>query len=282
MNENIFINMERALQMGFIGSILAPNTAHRHNNQNFISMSKQKKNEDSVIRRLLARLGFKTIDEVQFKDQIITAADGTEVTVEREEGDPQVGDTAYPDGTYVLDDGTAITVDGNVIATITPAASAEPQEPEPAPDPEPAPEPSADPGTALPTTEELQQEIQQLQITLAGKEAELKELEKTTDELKQQVTDSKAEAENAVRAMEEVRSLVKTEEESTILAKVQSMGGIKWLDTVSGMRSTYNVNNRRFVDHAPAGQQVTESKTQKAKRELEEANEAKRKKRQAS
>ena len=41
--------------------------------------------------------------------------------MEREDGDPQVGDKAYPNGTYTLDDGTIIVVEDELISSITPA-----------------------------------------------------------------------------------------------------------------------------------------------------------------
>lgn len=303
MDQDIFINMDRALELGFIGSILAPNTARKKQQSKTIIMNNpnNKKSESNVIRRLLARLGFKSIDEVQFKDQVVTAADGSELTVEREEGDPQVGDIASPDGSFVLEDGTTIVVSGCVIASITPVeptsvttgpepepTSTDPEptpvavvdpEPEPTPapaDPEPAADPEPEPNPNLPTVEQLEQEIQRLKVELAGKQAELKELEKTNAK-------SKAEADERISAMQaeidQLKMQSKTEEEEGILGVVAKMGGKQWLDTVSEMKSTFNVNNRRFVDHSPVKQDGKESKTQKAKREQEEEFARKRNKR---
>lgn len=65
--------------------------------------------------------GIAKIEDVKVLDQKITAADGTEFTVEREDGDPQVGDKAYPNGTYVLEDGTTIVIADEIIESITPA-----------------------------------------------------------------------------------------------------------------------------------------------------------------
>jgi ATP-dependent Clp protease protease subunit len=51
----------------------------------------------------------------------LTTEDGTVLTVEREEGDPEVGDNASPDGTWLMPDGKTITVEGGVITEITKA-----------------------------------------------------------------------------------------------------------------------------------------------------------------
>lgn len=49
----------------------------------------------------------------------LTTADGNTLTVEREDGDPQVGDVASPDGSHVMPDGSTIVVTEGVIAEIT-------------------------------------------------------------------------------------------------------------------------------------------------------------------
>ena len=52
----------------------------------------------------------------------LTDVNGNVLTVERETGDPQVGDVASPDGEYTMADGVVITVAGGVISDIvTPA-----------------------------------------------------------------------------------------------------------------------------------------------------------------
>lgn len=48
----------------------------------------------------------------------LSTADGSTLTVEREEGDPQVGDTASPDGEHLMPDGSTIVVEGGVISEI--------------------------------------------------------------------------------------------------------------------------------------------------------------------
>ena len=48
----------------------------------------------------------------------LTDVNGNVLSVTREEGEPQVGDAASPDGIYTLEDGRTITVAGGVITEI--------------------------------------------------------------------------------------------------------------------------------------------------------------------
>jgi ATP-dependent Clp protease protease subunit len=62
---------------------------------------------------------------------VLTAQDGTEITIDKPEGeDPAVGDAASPDGEFLMPDGTTIVVADGVITEIR---DAEPEE-EPEPD----------------------------------------------------------------------------------------------------------------------------------------------------
>ena len=124
MDKDTFITASKAKELGFISTTLAPNTAFRTSNTNK-SDSMSKPTEKVTVRktlldRMLAKCGFSKLEDAKFCDQKITTADGTEFTVEREDGDPQVGDTAYPDGTYTMDDGTVIVVEDNLITSILP------------------------------------------------------------------------------------------------------------------------------------------------------------------
>lgn len=123
MNEDKFVDMEKAKELGFISDTVEPNTASKNKNNKKMKVQI----ENRTLAKLLSMTGFAKIEDVEASilDQKITAADGTEFTVEREDGDPQVGDKAYPDGTYTLDDGTVIVVTNEVIESITPAGADE-------------------------------------------------------------------------------------------------------------------------------------------------------------
>lgn len=58
------------------------------------------------------------IEDVQVVSMELTNAEGNTLTVERDEGEPQVGDTASPDGEHVMPDGKTIIVTDGVITEI--------------------------------------------------------------------------------------------------------------------------------------------------------------------
>lgn len=246
MDEDKFVDMTKAAELGFISGTLVPNTAKKNHSSKNKKMAKEKITiENRVVKQLLKMAGIAKVEDVKILDQKITAADGTEFTVEREDGDPQVGDKAYPNGTYVLDDGTTIVVEDEVITSITPQSD---------PDTDPAPD----------------------QQSLADQVAEL--TAKVT-ELTEQVSSLKSENESLKSDNEDLTAQAKTDEEKDILDIVKKAGGKQWLDSLKNIKSTFNANNRSFVEHdnKPAVQQ--ETTTQRLLREKREELEAKRAKR---
>lgn len=266
MDKDTFIDADRAQELGFISTILVPTTAHRARKRN--NKSKSKNNmakpktktrrgtakQPSALARFLSRTGL-----ARMKDQVVTAANGDEFTVEREDGDPQIGDVAYPDGNYILDDGTEVVIEGERITDIIDNES------ESNPDPLDS---ADDPDEIRALIAELQAKLREIDPDAEPEEnaPQVEELQQTVEELQQTVEEQEAELKAA----------------RPIVAKVNKVGGMDWLNTALGMRSTFTPTNRRFVTHgAPAGgqQAPTESKTQKAIRERREAAAAKREKR---
>ena len=137
MDEDKYIDTERALELGIIGEIAAPLSAKK---KDFSESKKHSMNEKtsemdenkvevkaSVLDRILAKLGLKSLDD--FKDEPmqgmdLSTADGSTLTVDREEGSPEVGDTARPDGEHLMPDGTTIVVENGVIAEVRPKEEA--------------------------------------------------------------------------------------------------------------------------------------------------------------
>lgn len=126
MNEDKYIGTERAFELGLIGEIIAPASAKKggamFNQTNNKKMTKQKDESKvevkaSLLDRALAKLGLKSIDDLA-KGMDLSTNDGQTLTVEREEGEPQVGDTASPDGEFIMPDGKTIVVSGGVITDI--------------------------------------------------------------------------------------------------------------------------------------------------------------------
>lgn len=137
MDKDIFINTSEALRLGLISSTIVPlsASASKRNIENFINSKQQnpmeKKTEvkASLLDQILAKLGVKTLEEAEQavaepqakaepKAMELNTADGQTLTVEREEGDPQVGDKASPDGTFEMPDGKTIVVEDGVITDI--------------------------------------------------------------------------------------------------------------------------------------------------------------------
>ncbi len=144
MDKDIFINTSEALRLGLISSTVPAlsASASKRNIENFINSKQQnpkameKKTEvkASLLDQILAKLGVKTLEEAEQavaepqakaepKAMELNTADGQTLTVEREEGDPQVGDKASPDGTFEMPDGKTIVVEDGVITDIQTAGN---------------------------------------------------------------------------------------------------------------------------------------------------------------
>ena len=120
MNEDKFISSARALELGLIGEIIAPISAKKgamSNQKNKIQMAKEEKKVEvkaSLLDKVKAKLGLKNIEDLAL-GMDLTTSDGQTLSVEREEGVPQVGDSASPDGEFLMPDGkTIVVVDGKI------------------------------------------------------------------------------------------------------------------------------------------------------------------------
>ena len=141
---------EIAKQLGFISEVLAPISAHGEdllNPNNKKEMKKEKQTVAQAFKALGVALGVIKGDETQGME--LTTAGGDTLTVEREEGEPAVGDAASPDGAHVMPDGRNIVVFDGVISEIRDAEEAE---------------------------DETDEDVEALQTRIAELEAEVKEL----------------------------------------------------------------------------------------------------------
>lgn len=178
MNEDKYIGVNEAIRLGLIGEVIAPVSAKKQgavfNNKSKNKMAKEEKKVEvkaSLIDRALAKLGIKNLDELA-KGMDLSTSDGQMLTVEREEGEPQVGDKASPDGEFLMPDGKTIVVADGVITDIKTDAQGSEGE-------------GGDENTDR--IEELEKEIEDLkkqieELSQAKKDAEAKA--KTTDELR--------------------------------------------------------------------------------------------------
>lgn len=144
---------EIAKQLGFISEVLAPISAKGEdllnptNNKSEMKKEKQKQTVAEAFRALGKALGVVKDDET--KGMELTTAGGDTLTVEREEGEPAVGDTASPDGEHVMPDGRTIVVTDGVITEIRDAEN---------------------------TEDDTDEDVEALQTRIAELEAEVKEL----------------------------------------------------------------------------------------------------------
>lgn len=233
-----YVGTQEAIEMGFISKTLSPLTASKTRtftnikSKQFTAMKKKfVKVESSKLNRLLAKAGLRRMSDLRMKAMVVTAADGSELTVDREEGDPQVGDTASPDGEYVLDDGTVIMVEEGIITDIIPAGD----------------------GETTAEGDELD-------------ENELVEEVETLTEQNEQLEERVTELEEELEAKRGARVL--SSDERVILAKVAKAGGRAWLDKILASKSTFNASNRRFVETGSSARRTTgETATQRKIRE---------------
>ena len=220
MDEDKFITAAEAMELGIIGEIIPPISAKVRTTTNPINMNEVNV-KASLLDRMLAKLGFKTLDEaasLEIKALELSTADGQTLTIEREEGQPQVGDAASPDGEWLMPDGTTIVVENGVITDIKPK--------------EDAPEGNADDDKKgeEPTAEEddKDEEMERLRERIA-------ELEKENEELRQQLESANANA--------------RTTDDLRILNAVKMAGGEEALKKFS---STYTPDTRM-----PQGKKVS-------------------------
>jgi ATP-dependent Clp protease protease subunit len=226
MDEDRYIDTERALELGIIGEIAAPMSAKK---KDFSESKKHSMNEKtsemdenkvevkaSVLDRILAKLGLKSLDDFKEGEPMqgmdLSTADGSTLTVDREEGSPEVGDTARPDGEHLMPDGTTIVVENGVIAEVRPKEEA----------PEGVDASDEQKGEDVETElDDRDEEEQRLRERIA-------ELEKENEELRQRLN----EAENNAYKKDDLR----------ILNAVKMAGGEKALAQIA---STYKPEGRQ-------------------------------------
>lgn len=217
MDEDKYIDVNRALELGLIGDIIAPASAKKKgdmfNDKNKIKMTKEKEKIEvkaSLLDRALAKLGLKNLDELAMGMDLSTS-DGKTLTVEREEGEPQVGDKASPDGTFTMPDGKTIIVKDGEITDIQTSQKAE------------------------------------------GDGDEGSDLEKRIAELEDEIKRLKEQLDDTGKALKEAEAKAKTQDELRILNAVKIAGGEKVLAKISSnykpeQRSVSGLNAKKKAE----------------------------------
>lgn len=206
MDEDKYIGVDRAMELGLIGEIIAPASAKKQglvfNNKKENKMAEKNEKVEvkaSLLDRALAKLGLKNIEELA-KGLDLSTSDGQTLTVEREEGEPQIGDKASPDGTFEMPDGKTIIVKDGVITDIQTSSN------------------GGDEG------------------------GEGSELEKRVAELENEVKELQEKLESSENARKQAESMAKTKEDLRILNAVKIAGGEKVLANIS---SSYKPEPRK-------------------------------------
>ena len=192
MDEDKPMNVAKAIELGFIAEEILPISAQNKNH----NISDKKMSIKEKIFMALAKVFGMTLE----------TADGKTLELEKESGEPVVGDkVTSEDGEYLMPDGTTIVVEESTITEIRPAE-------EVVDDPA---ERGEEGESNDPETDEL----------LSEKDAEI-------DRLKAEIADKDAEIDRLRKELDDAKSNAKSDTDNEILGMVENAGGIKWLKSV--------------------------------------------------
>lgn len=126
MEEDEWISAEKAKSLGFIDEIELPKSARKGmkkiDNKSFKFNGMKLGGLIKALKKLSVAIDAKKVEMVAME---LTTADGGTLTIDREEGEPQVGDGASPDGEHLMPDGRVIVVTEGVITEIREAEGEE-------------------------------------------------------------------------------------------------------------------------------------------------------------
>lgn len=129
MSEDRYITAEEALQYGVITEIIQPMTAIKQPNKKAMNLTRAQR---VALRAVGLGDCIEKIEAMQDNAAVamtLNTEDGSTIEIEREEGEPQVGDAAKPDGEHKMADGTTIVIANEVITEIKPAEVEDEDEP---------------------------------------------------------------------------------------------------------------------------------------------------------
>ena len=191
MAEDKFINVERAMELGMVGEIIAPISAKRVNHMSI---------KDKIINAINNVFGSDHETGHHMMAMELATAGGDTLRIEREEGTPAVGDVAEPDGEWLMPDNTTIVVENGVITEIR-----QPEE-----------------------QVEVVEEGGEQEGDEAGDEADREHddnLEQENGRLKEHIAELEAQVAELTELLEQARSNAKTNEDLRILNMVTMAGG---------------------------------------------------------
>lgn len=210
MAEDKFISVERAMELGMVGEIIAPISAS-------INKVKHMSIRERIINAINSVFG-SSEDEPKMMAMELATASGDTLTIDREEGAPAVGDKAEPDGEWLMPDNTTIVVEEGVITEIR-----QPEE-----QVEAAEEGDGQEGDE--PAEETDGES---------------ELEKENAALKERIAELEAQIAELTERLEQAEAKAKTQDDLRILNLVAMAGGAEKVFT--HIQSTYKPETREPV-----------------------------------
>jgi ATP-dependent Clp protease protease subunit len=190
MDEDKPMSVAKAIELGFISEQILPISAK----------NKKMSLKHKIINALANALGV--------YGMTLETADGKTLELEKESGEPVVGDVVVSeDGEYIMPDGSTIVVDGGVIVEIRSGEeAAEPERGEENDTPEEGEEKSDD------------AEVDRLKAEIAEKDAKIDELNAEIEELRAKLDEANANA--------------KSEDDAAVLDMVATAGGMDWLKRI--------------------------------------------------
>lgn len=210
MAEDKFISVERAMELGMVGEIIAPISAS-------INKVKHMSIRERIINAINSVFG-SSEDESRMMAMELATASGDTLTIDREEGAPAVGDKAEPDGEWLMPDNTTIVVEEGVITEIR-----QPEEQVEA----------AEEGDG--------QEGDEPAENTDGES----ELEKENAALKERIAELEAQIAELTERLEQAEAKAKTQDDLRILNMVAMAGGAEKVFT--HIQSTYKPETREPV-----------------------------------
>lgn len=207
MDEDKPMDVAKAIELGFIAEEIVPISA---SNKNPIIKDKKmsfKAKLDNAIK------AFK--DAFAVMSMSLETADGKTLELEKESGEPVVGDVVLSeDGEYLMPDGNTIVVEDGVITEIRSAEVVVEE-------------------TEVERGEETQDELEE-EEQFSEKDAEI-------DRLKAEIAEKDAEIDRLKKELEDAQAQAKSEDDKQILNMVAVAGGMEWL---KGVQSVGKIDKR--------------------------------------
>ena len=206
MDEDKPMNVAKAIELGFIHEEILPISAQNKNPNN---ISDKMSIKEKIFNALARVFGMS-----------LETADGKTLELEKESGEPVVGDkVTSEDGEYLMPDGSTIVVEESVITEIRPAEEEVVEE----------------------TEVEQREEGEENEPEELKEDEALSEKDAEIDRLKAEIAEKDAEIDRLRQELEDAKANAKSDTDKNILNMVAVAGGIDWLKNV---KSTGKVDKR--------------------------------------